>query len=31
MTYAVGSLRAARFLAAQRSGLFTMAGVLGLD
>lgn len=31
MTYAMGSLRAARFLAAQRSGLFTMADVLGLD
>lgn len=31
MTYATGSLRAARFLADKPSGLFDMAAVLGLD
>jgi 4-hydroxy-tetrahydrodipicolinate reductase len=30
MTYAVGALRAARFLAARHSGLFDMHDVLGL-
>ena len=31
LTYAMGSLRAARFLASQATGLYDMADVLGLD
>jgi 4-hydroxy-tetrahydrodipicolinate reductase len=31
MTYAMGSLRAARFLAARATGLYDMSDVLGLD
>ena len=31
LTYAMGSLRAARFLASRSTGLYDMADVLGLD